>query len=102
MVELLARLADGRGVNERHERRRIGHQHRVKKRLVPALQIREEQIFLEVGFQDRHLGMDPPDLDIEGVGNWREEAFDAELAPFIRGECAAFVRARIAQGSDSR
>ena len=46
MAEFLARLADRRGVDQRHIRRRVGHQDGVKQALVARLKVREHQVFL--------------------------------------------------------
>ncbi len=48
MGELLTGLADRRRVDQRHIGRRVRHQDCIEQRLVPGLQIREHEIFLQV------------------------------------------------------
>ncbi len=100
-VELLARLPDRRRVNERHERRRIRHEHRVKQRLVTDLQVAEKLVFLKIPRERVELDMDPADLDFERILHRRQEPLDPQCPPLGSGKCAAFVRAGIPQCGDA-
>ena len=78
MVELLAGLADRRRVDQRHELRRIGHQHRVEQRLVARLQIGQEQIFLQIVVQIRQLGVGAGDLQLDRADARRQQSLQPD------------------------
>jgi hypothetical protein len=57
MTEFLACLADRRSINDWHVSRRVGHQDRVVERLVPRLQIRQHEVFLQIVLKGGNLGV---------------------------------------------
>ncbi len=97
VVEFLARLADGWRVDNRHEGRGVGHQHRVIEGLVARLQIRQRQIFLQVAVERGELRMDPGDLTLQRRGHRRQQAFKSKIASLDIGEGRSLVGAGIAQ-----
>ena len=72
MGEFLARLADRRRVDQRHVGRRVGHQHGVKQGLVARLQIRQNEVFLQIVIEVGDLGVAACHLQVD-VGDGRRQ-----------------------------
>ena len=62
MPELQAGLADRRGIHDRQETRRVGHQHLVEQRLVGVKQADKVDVAVQVGGFGRQLLHHPLDL----------------------------------------
>jgi len=63
--ELLTGLADRRCIDQRHVGRRVRHQHRVEQCLVARLQLRQDEILLQVALEARDLGVSARDLPFD-------------------------------------
>ena len=74
VAELQARLADRRGVDDRQEPRRVGHQHLVEERLVGVEQLDQVDVALQVGGLLAELLQDALDLGLVAVDRRRAEA----------------------------
>ena len=97
MGELLTGFADRRGVDQRHIGGGVGHQHREKQGLVAGLQIREDQVFLEVALEFFNLGVAAGDLQIDIGHRRRQQAFEAIFTALGLGEGCAFIQTRVMQ-----
>jgi hypothetical protein len=95
--ELLARLPDRRRIHERHVRSRVRHQDGVVERLVARLQIRENEVFLQIVLEGGDLGVPARHLQCHRGDGRGQQAFETEGAALRLGESGAFVEARIAQ-----
>lgn len=74
VIELLAGLTDGRRVDDRHQRRRIGHDNRVEQGFITRLKVRQDQVFLQIVAHARKLAVDARDLMLQCAGDWRQAA----------------------------
>src|SRR5258708_3146963 len=95
--ELLARLPDRGRIHERHVRGRVRHQDRVVERLIARLQIRENEVFLQIVLEGGDLGVPARHLQRHRGNGRRQQAFETQGAALRLGESGAFVEARIAQ-----
>jgi hypothetical protein len=67
MIELLARLADRRRIDERHIGRGVRHHNGIEQRLVACLQVGQEKVFLKIAIQRLHLRVHARDLQIQRI-----------------------------------
>ena len=78
VVELLAGLADRRRVDQRHEGRRVRHQHRVEQHFVARLQSLRNRYLLQIAVDFGELRVNPRDLDLERVDGGRQQPLDPQ------------------------
>jgi hypothetical protein len=97
VAEFLARLTDGRCIDERHICGWIGHQHRVEQGLVARLQVRQDKVFLQIVVEICDFGMPSRDLKLHCGDCGREQSLEAVRPPLGLGECCPFVAAWIVQ-----
>jgi hypothetical protein len=93
----LAGLADRRGIDQRHECRRVRHHDGVEQDLVARLQVGQEEVFLQVVVEHGELGMDACNLGFECVGDRRQQSLDAQRATVRERKGAAPVEVGIVQ-----
>jgi hypothetical protein len=94
--EFLARLPDGRRVDERHVGGRVRHQDRIIKRLVSRLQIRQYQVFLQIVIEIGDLGVPARHLQRQPGHGRRQQTFETPGTALRLGERGPIVEARIA------
>ena len=97
MAEFLARLADCRRIDERHVGGRVRHQDGVKQRLVARLQIRQDEIFLQIVVKTGDLGVPARHLQLDRGDGGGQQTFETPGAPLGFGERGALVEPRIVQ-----
>ena len=96
-AELLARLADHRRVDDRHQRLDVVEQQAQEQRLVVVLHVAQEHVSLEIGLEQGVLRPDAvgPLLDRLDVG--REQPVEPEGVPLGDRERRALVGQRVGQ-----
>ena len=97
VAELLACLADGGRVDERHEARRVGHQHTEEQRLVVVQQRGEIDVLAEIGGLAVDLVQDARDLRVLAVDAFRNQPDQTQRLAFLLAEARHLVEARILQ-----
>src|SRR6202030_1950775 len=64
--------------DDRHERRRVGHQHGIEQRLVASLEVRQQQVLLQIAVEVRELGMRARHLHFQRADSWRKQSLETE------------------------